>query len=77
MFQVNLRQLETSVYPVEGDVELRQEMCDCCSQRPDEFLHTAALHRALVLSVQQTLNAAIGCSVNMTLKPRPLLSATQ
>ena len=64
-------------YPVEGDVELGQEMCDCCSQRPDELHQAAALQRSLVLATQQVQSAAIGCGVDMTLKPRPLLSVTQ
>ena len=64
-------------YPVEGDVELRQEMCDRCSQRPDELHHPAALDHALVLAAQQVLNAAVGRGVNVTLKPGPLLSVTQ
>lgn len=63
-------------YPVEGDVELCQEVCDRNPQRPDELRQAAALHQALVLATQQVLNTAIGCGVNMTLKPRPLLSVT-
>lgn len=63
-------------YPVEGDVELCQEMRDCKPQRPDELHQAAALHQALVLATQQVLNTAIGCGVNMTLKPRPLLPVT-
>lgn len=51
-------------YPVEGDVELCQEMCDRCSQRSDELRQAATLHRAVVL---QVLSAAICCAVNMTL----------
>lgn len=64
-------------YPVEGDVELRQEVRDCCSQRSDELHQPAALHQTLVLTAQQVLNAAVGCGVNMTLEPCPLLSVTQ
>lgn len=64
--------VRNQAYPVEGDVELCQKMCDCCSQRPDE-VQSATLHQALVLSTQQVLNTAIGC-VNVTLKPFPLLS---
>lgn len=63
-------------YPVEGDVELCQEMCDCCSQTPDEVHQTGALHQALVLAAQQVLNAGAGHAVSMTLKPGPLLSVT-
>lgn len=51
-------------YPVEGDVELCQEMCDRCSQGSDELRQAAALRRALVL---QVLSTAIRCAVNMTL----------
>lgn len=66
-----------SFYPVEGDVELRQEMCDCCSQRPDELHQAAFLHQALIVAVQQVLNTVADCGVNMTLQPCPLLSVTQ
>lgn len=61
-------------HPVEGDVELRQEMRDRRSQGPDELGQAAALHRALVL---RGLAAAVCCAVNMTLQPGPLLPVTQ
>lgn len=61
-------------HPVEGDVELRQEMRDRRSQGPDEVGQSAAFHGALVL---QGLAAAVGCAVNMTLQPGPLLPGKQ
>lgn len=61
------------VYPVEGDVELRQEVCDRGSQRPDKVSQAAALHGAVVLAAQVVLNAAVVGRVNVTLQPRPLL----
>ena len=64
-------------YPVEGDVELGQEMCDGCSQGPDELHQSTVLHQALVVAAEQVLIAAIGRGVNMTLEPRPLVSVTQ
>lgn len=58
-------------HPVEGDVELGQEVRDRRPQGPDEVGQAAALHGELVLRGRP---AAVGCcAVNVTLQPGPLL----